>query len=107
MRFMVPPQLDVPNWNIKFLNSSSVTWNIKSSGKRFRLRFTALFKLLVETWYSSAKSRSSMTFFPLIRYILLIITSSGIVIAVGIRQILAIRSMIAGNKIIYFQRKKF
>jgi hypothetical protein len=48
-----------------------------------------------------------MTFFPLIRYILLIITSSGIIVAVGIRKVFAIRSLIAGNKIIYFQTKNF
>jgi hypothetical protein len=28
----VPPHLDIPNWNIKILNSSSDNWIIKSSG---------------------------------------------------------------------------
>ena len=46
---LVPPQLDVPFWNIKFLNSFSVSWNIKSTGKRNKFRFTALFKLPVVT----------------------------------------------------------
>lgn len=74
-RYRVPPQFDVPFWNIKsdfsLLNSSLVSWNIKSGGKRLILRFTALFKLPVVTWYNSAKSRSSITRCPRISYILL------------------------------------
>ena len=45
--FRRPPQLDVPNWNIKLSNSSFVTWSIKSSGKRAAFRLTALFRFPV------------------------------------------------------------
>ena len=45
----VPPQLDVPKWNFKFENSSLVSWNIKSEGKRSLFRVTALFSALVDT----------------------------------------------------------
>ena len=33
--FLVPPQLDVTFCDIKFLNSFSDNWNIKSLGNRF------------------------------------------------------------------------
>jgi len=59
--FLVPPQLDVPNWNIKLSNSSPVRWNIKSLGKRTRFLLTARFKFPVDTSYSWAKSLSSIT----------------------------------------------
>ena len=49
------------------LNSSADNWNMKSSGKRFRFRWTCSFSLLVGTWYNSAKSRSSKTFWPRIK----------------------------------------
>ena len=45
----VPPHLDLPNWNLKSLNSASVNRSMKSSGKRSRFRLTALFKLPVVT----------------------------------------------------------
>jgi len=45
----VPPHLDLPKWNLKSLNSASVSRSMKSSGKRSRFRLTALFKLPVVT----------------------------------------------------------
>jgi hypothetical protein len=36
--FRVSPQLDVPKWNFKLLDSSLVSGNIKSSGNRSRFR---------------------------------------------------------------------
>ena len=51
---LVPPcfsplLLDIPIWNIKFSSSISVSWNIKSSGNRFRLRRTCSFNRFVGT----------------------------------------------------------
>jgi len=63
-RFRVPPQLDLPKWNIKFSNSAAVNWNMKSFGKRSRFRVTALFKLPVVTPYSAARSLSRITLCP-------------------------------------------
>lgn len=74
----VPPQLDIPKWNFKSLNSFLVRRNIKSSGKRSMLRVTALLRLNVVTPYKAAKSLSRMTFCPLIRKIRDSILATGI-----------------------------
>ena len=39
-----PPQVDLPIWNSKFSNSSFVSWNMKSPGKRAIFLNTALSK---------------------------------------------------------------
>src|ERR1039457_3167655 len=44
--------------------SSLRSWNMKSSGKRSWLRLTASFRRKVGTRYNSARSESSMTFWP-------------------------------------------
>ena len=43
---LVPPQLDVPHWNFKSLNSERVNCSIKSSGNLSRFLDTALLKSL-------------------------------------------------------------
>jgi len=48
-KYLEPPQLEVPNWDLKLLYSSFVNSNIKSSGKRSICRLTFLFKILVST----------------------------------------------------------
>jgi len=60
----VPPQLDVTICDFKLSNSSWVIWNMKSGGNRLAFRFTDWFSALVLTWYSSARSKSSMTCCP-------------------------------------------
>src|SRR5210317_1603256 len=42
-------ELEVTNWLLQFANSSLVSSNIKSSGKRFVFLFTCLFKYFVST----------------------------------------------------------
>jgi hypothetical protein len=59
--FRVPPQLDVPNWDFKLLNSDLVSCIMKSSGNRSRFLLTVLFKSLVATPYKEARTRSRMT----------------------------------------------
>jgi hypothetical protein len=44
--FLVPPQLDVPSWNFKLLNSERVSRIKKSSGNLSRFLDTALLKSL-------------------------------------------------------------
>ena len=39
-KYRLPPHLEVPKWNLKFSNSSFVSWNIKSSGNQLLLRLT-------------------------------------------------------------------
>ena len=56
-----PPQLEVPIWHLKLVNSSPVSVNMKSGGKRAMFRLTALFRIFVSVWYNSAKSKSSIT----------------------------------------------
>jgi len=55
---------------------------MKSLGKRSRFRFTALFKLPVVTPYSRARSRSSNTFSPRKKTILLTIDSIGTTVVI-------------------------
>ena len=57
-----PPQLEVTICDLKFSNSFLLSSNIKSVGKRPIFRRTACFKTFVCTPYSSARSRSNMTF---------------------------------------------
>ncbi len=64
--YLVPPQLEVPNWLLKFSNSLDVSSNIKSLGNLSILRFTCLFNYFVSTAYISARSLSTITFSPLI-----------------------------------------
>ena len=77
-KLRVLPQLDLPNWNSRFSNSSAISWNTKSSGNRLMFRLWALFKFPAVTPYHSARSFSSITFWPLIKNILLQMISSGI-----------------------------
>ena len=44
--FLVPPQLDVPSWNFKLLNSERVNCIMKSSGNLSRFLYTALLNSL-------------------------------------------------------------
>ena len=44
--FLVPSQLDVPNWNFKSLNSERINFNMKSSGSLSRFLDTALLNSL-------------------------------------------------------------
>ncbi len=69
--------LEVPNWHLQFSNSALVNSNIKSAGNRSIFRLTALFNCFVSISYSSARSRSSITFWPRIRSILPVIFSMG------------------------------
>src|SRR5580692_1962610 len=78
--FLLPPQLDVAFCDFKFSNSSFVNWNIKSAGNLAIFRLTCSFNRPVGTWYSSARSSSNITFFPLRRYILVTIISSATII---------------------------
>ena len=75
--FLRPPQLEVAYCDFKSRNSSSLSLNIKSDGKRMIFRATAWFNTRVSTPYSSARSSSSITLWSRITYILLITTSSG------------------------------
>lgn len=50
------PLSKVTNCDFTFLASSIESWNMKSSGKRSILRFTAWFKALVSIPYSVAKT---------------------------------------------------
>ena len=47
-----------------FRTSSAVNRNIKSGGNRFKFLLTAWFNTRVSTWYSFARSESSITFCP-------------------------------------------
>ena len=58
---------DITNCDIIF-TSSGVNWNIKSGGNRLILRFTDWFSSPVFTWYNLARSKSSITFLPLISW---------------------------------------
>ena len=51
---------------VKISYSPLVNWNMKSSGKRSMFRLTDWFNTLVCTPYMAARSKSSMTFMPLI-----------------------------------------
>lgn len=53
--------------DLRFPNSSSFNWNMKSVGNRSRFRRTAWLSTRVGTSYNSATSLSSMTFEPRIR----------------------------------------
>src|ERR1700722_5421354 len=55
------PLFEVTNCDLKTLCSLFVSWNMKSGGKRSRLRFICWLKCLTLTPYSSAKCTSSMT----------------------------------------------
>jgi hypothetical protein len=44
--FLVPPQLDVPNWDFELLNSERVNCIMKSSGNLSRFLYTALLNSL-------------------------------------------------------------
>ncbi len=50
------PQLDVTICDFKLANSESDSWNMKSSGNRPGLRFTACMSAAVVTPYSEARS---------------------------------------------------
>ena len=56
------PPFKMPIWHLE--HSSRFNRNIKSSGKRSRLRFTCRLSCPTSTPYSSARSRSSMTCTP-------------------------------------------
>src|SRR4030042_289626 len=61
-----PPRLDfdIAICDVKQAASSPVSWNIKSSGNRLRLRLTASLKRKVGTPYRAARSRSKITLLP-------------------------------------------
>jgi len=89
-KYLWPPQLEVTICDLKFLNSFSDSSNIKCSGKISALRLTAYLSTFVSTSYNSAKSRPIITFCPLIINILLIITSSGSIIALLLFSVISI-----------------
>ena len=60
----------MPFWHFKYSCSSFVNWNIKSAGNLSIFLFTCRFICETSTWYSWAKSLSSITCFPLIVKIL-------------------------------------
>src|SRR3989338_11284450 len=68
--------LEVAICDLKESNSESVNLNINSSGNRPIFLFTAWFNAFTGTLYNSAKSLSSITYNPLIKYILFLISSS-------------------------------
>ena len=57
-------RLDITICDLHLVNSSGLSWNMKSGGKRRMFRRTAWLRTLVPTPYSSARSRSSITFWP-------------------------------------------
>ena len=64
---------EVPIWNLKFSNSSLVSWNINDSGNLTGFRFTARLRYLVSIPYNSAKCESSITcFFRTVKILLII-----------------------------------
>ena len=54
----------VTNCDRLFRTSSAVNWNMKSGGNLLMFLFTAWFNTFVSTWYSFARSESSITFCP-------------------------------------------
>ena len=64
------PVFKVAICDLEIIASSLVSSNINSAGKRSILRRTCSLSRLVSTPYISAKSKSSITFCPLISYIL-------------------------------------
>src|SRR3989338_7394435 len=72
-----PTGFDIANCDIKPSHSSWVSGNMKSSGKRSMLRFTASLRRNVSTSYSSARSRSSITLRPRMRMMARSIRSLG------------------------------
>jgi len=75
-RYLVPPQVEAPIWLLKISNSFLVNPKMKSFGNRSIFLLTCLFSCFVSTFYNPDRSKSSITFFPLIRYILLRMASS-------------------------------
>jgi hypothetical protein len=73
-------ELEVTICDLQLSNSSWLSWNIKSSGNRLRLRRTAWLRALVGTWYKSAKSESIITFWFRIRYICCSMRSTGTIV---------------------------
>ncbi len=69
--YRMPPLFEVLKLHLKLSNSSFVSSNIKSEGKRRILFLTERFRYFVSIPYSSAKSKSSITRCPRISYILL------------------------------------
>ena len=64
------PVFKVAICDLEIATSSFVSSNMNSAGKRSILRRTCSLRRLVSTPYISAKSKSSITFCPLISYIL-------------------------------------
>jgi hypothetical protein len=64
--YRLPPRplFEVAICDLKRATSSEVNWNMKSSGKRDRLRLTCSFIRLVVTPYRTARSASSRTLCP-------------------------------------------
>ena len=58
--FLVPPQLDVPSWNFKLLNSERVNCNMKSMGSLSRFLNTDLLRSLVDS-----QMRTSNDYLPI------------------------------------------
>lgn len=60
--YRVPPLLfEVTNCDLKLSNSSGVSSNMKSEGKRLRFRLTACFNTFVSVPYKLARSKSNIT----------------------------------------------
>ena len=59
-----PRELEVAICDLKELASLTLSWNAKSSGKRFRLRRYCSFNRLVGAPYSAARSESRITRTP-------------------------------------------